>query len=196
MIEGLKFSDDCDWTTPHAENWQRWLGHLIGTACVGLEVGVFEGRSSAWFLEHICQHPQSRLIAIDPWESKSLENRLAIAETFGVLRYQFHADRAEDLLSMWYRGGFKFDWIYLDGAKEAARVLDQSVLAWRMLKPGGILIWDDYPWQWTEGCKSIRPSMPPGPAIDAFLAIYAGELEVISRGWQVCVRKIDTAATA
>ena len=191
MIEGLKFSEDCDWTSCHAENWQRWMGHLIGTECVGLEVGVYEGRSSAWFLENICTHPKSRLVAIDPWEAKSRDNRVRIVEAYGR-RYQFFADRAEDLLSQWHRGGCRFDWIYLDGAKEAARVMEQSVLAWRMLKPGGILIWDDYPWLWTEGCKSARPTIPPGPAIDAYLAIYAGEIEVIGRGWQIAVRKIDT----
>lgn len=127
-------------------------------------------------------------MAIDPWEAKSRENRRAIDATFGTW-YQFHADRAEDLLSQWHCGGCRFDWIYLDGAKEVARVLDQSVLAWRMLKEGGILIWDDYPWQWTKGCMSIRSTMPPGPAIDAFLSIYAGELKVISRGLQVAVRR-------
>lgn len=192
MIEGLKFSADCDWTTCHAEHWRTWLAEFIGAPCVGLEVGVFEGRSSAWFLEHICTHRLSRLVAIDPWAAKSHDNRLAIAESGHGLRYQFHPDQAEDLLSQWHRGGFRFDWIYLDGAKEAARVVEQSVLSWRMLRPGGVLIWDDYQWQWTETCKSIRPSIPPGPAIDAFLAFYAGELELIAKGWQVAVRKIDT----
>lgn len=186
MIEGLTFSQD--WTTNHAPNWEKWLGEFIGTPCVGLEVGVFEARSSAWFLEHICTDPRSRLVAIDPWEKRSRDNRAAIEAVYGR-RYQFHAERAEDCLSRWGGSGFRFDWIYLDGGKEAARVIEQSVLAWRMLRPGGVLIWDDYPWQWTEGCTSARPALPPGPAIDACLTVYAPELEVIAKGWQVAVRK-------
>ena len=188
MIEGLNFTSD--WTTAHAANWERWLGHLKETPCRGLEVGVFEARSSAWFLEHICTHRGSMLVAVDPWEAKSRENRHALARAGYGMRYQFHAERSEDCLSRWRPSGMRFDFIYLDGGKEAARVIEQSVLAWRMLSPGGILIWDDYAWKWTEGCQCAKPTQPPGPAIDAFLSIYAGEMEIIAKGWQVAVRKI------
>jgi predicted O-methyltransferase YrrM len=187
MIANMTFTSD--WTTSHAPNWERWLGHLKGTPCRGLEIGVFEARSSAWFLENICTNPKSMLVAVDPWEAKSRENRNAISAAGYGLRYQFHADRSEDCLSRWYGGGVRFDFIYLDGGKEAARVMDQSVLAWRMLAPGGILIWDDYGWKWTEGCPCARPAQPPAVAIDAFLAVYAPELEMVSKAWQVAVRK-------
>lgn len=186
MNEALTFTSD--WTTSHAKNWSAWLAEFAGEPCVGLEVGVFEARSSAWFMERICTHPRSCLVAIDPWGERSRPNREILDRAYGR-RYQFHAERAEDCLSRWHGAGFRFDWIYLDGGKEAARVLEQSVLAWRMLRPGGVLIWDDYAWQWTEGCQCARPAQPPGPAIDAFLDIFAAELELVAKAWQVCVRK-------
>jgi predicted O-methyltransferase YrrM len=196
MIEGLQFSAGCDWTTPRVHHWQRWLGHLVGTPCVGLEVGVYEGRSSAWFLENICTHPTSHLFAVDPWAAKSEANRGAIERSEHGRRYGFFALEAERLFATWLsHRTARFDFVYLDGAKEAAKELEHTVMIWPLLKPGGILIWDDYHWQWTASCKSPRPHLPPGPGIDAFLAAYAPEIEVIARGWQVAVRKIDTAAT-
>jgi len=54
------------------------------------------------------------------------------------------------------------------------------VLAWRLLPVGGVIVWDDYPWQMPEGKRHL---MPPKPAIDAFLAMYP--VEVVHREWQI-----------
>jgi predicted O-methyltransferase YrrM len=78
-----------------------------------------------------------------------------------------------------------FDFIYVDGAHEAPHVLNDAVLAWPLLKLGGLMCFDDYGW---------APELPalerPAPAIDALLAIYAGMLEVVDRGYQLTVRRI------
>jgi len=191
MIEGLVFTTD--WVSAHAANWRTWLGHLIDLPCLGLEVGVFEGRSSVWFLENICTHSESVLQAIDPWPEKSAANRACIeADARHRDAYQFWGQKSEPLMARWGScpdGGI-YDFVYLDGAKEAARSLEQSVLAWRLLAPGGILIWDDYGWTWKEGAGGQKPTLPPSVAIDAFLSAYAPELEVLGKGWQVAVRKL------
>lgn len=189
MIEGLQFTQD--YTSHHEAHWREWLGEFIGRPCLGLEVGVFEARSSAWFLEEICTHRSARLVAIDPWAEKSAGNRLQISrDPRHGYRFEFWGSPAEWVLAARIADRKPaFDWIYLDGAKEAANVLAQSTLAWQVLRPGGVLIWDDYLWQWQEGSAGPRPEIPPGPAIDAFLSVYAPQLEVIGRGWQVAVRK-------
>ena len=53
----------------------------------------------------------------------------------------------------------------------------------RFLKPGGVLIFDDYQWQ-LHGVAVL-----PGEAIDAFLHIFRRELTVVEKGSQVAVRK-------
>jgi Methyltransferase domain len=190
MIEGLVFTSD--WVTSHEANWRSWLGHLIDRPCLGLEVGVYEGRSSVWFLENVCIHSESELVAIDPWPQKSAANRACIEASVAHRdRYQFWDQKSEPLMARWgsaVDAGI-YDFVYLDGGKEAARVLEQSVLAWRLLAPGGTLIWDDYRWTWNEVNGGPKPVLPPAVGIDAFLAAYAPELEEIGRGWQVAVRK-------
>jgi len=82
-----------------------------------------------------------------------------------------------------------FDLIYVDGSHERDDVMTDSILAWRLLKVGGVLIWDDY---------ELISAMPgyfiedqnPKPAIDLFLSWRKHELEVLHSGYQVIVRKL------
>lgn len=193
MIEDMRF--ETDWVTDKEELWHRLLGHLGGRPARGIEVGVYEGRSSQWWLLHILDHPDSRLVAVDPWAAKSADNRarLALDPRHGH-RYEFHAAPGQRALAAMLGSGVApFDFAYIDGGKEAARVLEQSVLAWQLLAPGGICLWDDYAWIWKEGCGSRRPEAPPAPAIDALLGVYGAEAEVLHRGWQVAARKLPPA---
>jgi len=53
------------------------------------------------------------------------------------------------------------------------------VLAWRLLPVGGVIVWDDYLWH-----SPTKPdTLPPKPAIDAFVSMYP--VEVVHREWQV-----------
>lgn len=192
MIEEMTFSADCDWVSNHGDVWRGLLGHLVDTPARGLEIGVFEGRSTQWWLLNILVHPGSSLYAIDPWVSKSEENIRAVKSDprhGGRLHFDGRAGQIAMAQLLAEGHGCTFDFVYLDGGKEAHCVLEQSVLAWMLLKPGGIAIWDDYRWQWKEGCTSPKPHTPPGPAIDAFLATYGGFAQEIHRGWQIAATK-------
>lgn len=39
-----------------------------------------------------------------------------------------------------------FDFYYVDGSHVAPDVMADAVLGWRLLKPGGIMVFDDYEW--------------------------------------------------
>jgi predicted O-methyltransferase YrrM len=89
----------------------------------------------------------------------------------------------------------EFDIIYIDGSHRAKDVLQDSVLAWPLLRPGGILIWDDY--QWCPDDPKYPTWDVPGPSIDAFLAAYRRELTQLEEsprmhhhGWQIAVQKV------
>jgi predicted O-methyltransferase YrrM len=77
------------------------------------------------------------------------------------------------------------DIVFVDGSHEASDVLQDIVLSWRLLKPRGIIIMDDYEW------GLDRPLIErPKPAIDAFLKCYEGQYEVLQKEYQVIVRKL------
>jgi hypothetical protein len=78
-----------------------------------------------------------------------------------------------------------FDVIYLDGGHAAWTVFQQTALAWLLLKPDGLLIFDDYRWSRAELPKDLRPEM----AIDAFLASFEQQIDVLHVGDDVIVRK-------
>jgi predicted O-methyltransferase YrrM len=75
-----------------------------------------------------------------------------------------------------------FDFVYVDGSHETHQVMRDAVNAERVLKPGGILAFDDY--MWGGASRNI-----PRPAIDAFLRCYEERIDVLEVGLQVWVRK-------
>jgi predicted O-methyltransferase YrrM len=80
---------------------------------------------------------------------------------------------------------YSFDFVYIDGSHKAADVLEDAILSLRLLKPGGIMIFDDYLWAAFED-----PLDNPRPGIDAFLHAFAQQYDLLWFGNQVAVRKI------
>jgi predicted O-methyltransferase YrrM len=58
-------------------------------------------------------------------------------------------------------------------------------LSWPLLKPGGILAFDDYLWG-----LSLVISKAPKLGIDLFLDRHLGEYEILEQGLQVWLRKL------
>ena len=83
-----------------------------------------------------------------------------------------------------------FDFIYIDGDHTSAQVMEDAILAWRALKPGGIMAFDDYGWH--VAGKSLIET--PAPAIDFFLILRGESAEKIwvPENYQVWIRKVGT----
>jgi hypothetical protein len=180
-----------DWFTYNTPLWEKVLAPLMGKPVRALEVGVFEGRSTVWLLDHILTHPDATLTWIDTFAGGSEHASLDLSgleERFrsNIARFSAkvtgHVGRSQEVL----RGltGEPFDLIYIDGSHEAADVLFDAVLAWPLLKPGGFLGFDDYT------CRRFPvPERCPALGIDGFLAALRGRYEELYRGHQVWVRR-------
>ncbi|HKJ25756.1 MAG TPA: class I SAM-dependent methyltransferase [Myxococcota bacterium] len=175
-----------DWTGPHTGLWLRHLARFMGKPDVhGLEVGCFEGRSTIWFLERIANGEGSTMDCIDvftPAIEERFDHNIAVAG-FGD-RMRKHKGYSQDVLRT--LDVESFDFIYIDGCHLASCVLTDAVLSWDLLKPGGMIIFDDYLWN-LEKAAFERPKV----AIDAFLTAFQPQLRVRERGHQVIIEKLE-----
>ncbi len=187
---GMWFTED--WFSQHIphlsillEPWRNRPGLRM------LEVGSFEGRSTVWFLQNLLTANDSRITCIDTFagSEEHLIQRLQLDDLKArfLVNVSGYADKVEVMIG---ESGVvlrsippqeQYDIVYIDGSHRAPDVLEDAVLAWRLLKTNGMLIFDDYLW-------AEMPSRP-GPAIDAFLDIFSDELEVVYKEYQIAVRK-------
>lgn len=181
-----------DWFTPHIPVWEAALASYRGKPGVTyLEVGLYEGRSAFWMLENILTDPTSHLTGIDLFDGE-LKDRF-----FENLRRSGAEDRATIVIQPSQVELRKlplesFDIIYIDGSHATPDVLEDAVLSYRLLKPGGVLIFDDYQW---SGALNQGPlthdasSDFPKAAIDSFVQCFADRVRVIHVANQLIVKK-------
>ncbi len=185
-----------DWHAEHVPDWKEWLRHLRHMPDVlALEIGSFEGRSACWLLENILTHETARLVCIDPFDlGKDLSGQYDTKEllaTFERNVLQAYPKKVVHIKDYSARALRKiedsFDFIYVDGSHLAADTLTDGVLAWTLLKPGGILIFDDYDWPWQD---KIYPNNGPRKAVDAFVSVMGPQISHLKMGLQAHMRKV------
>jgi predicted O-methyltransferase YrrM len=187
-----------DWFNWAPEVWTQLIPHLSGEAGrrTFLEIGSFEGRSTVWIAENMMQDGDW-IVCIDTWEGgeeHSAEDMAAVEARFRanlVLATEKLPDRriiqhkgTSVAMLAWLHGKETFDFIYIDGSHIAKDVLTDACMAWPLLKPKGMMVFDDYMW---GNPRDILHR--PKPAIDAFCNIFAEEAEIVHVGYQLVVRK-------
>lgn len=185
-----------DWFTSTEHEWSTNLHDLRGKPNLNfLEIGSFEGRSAIWLLENILTHAESHLTCVDTWEG-SVEHKgtnLDLATIESNFDHNIQASgfspkvtkmKAFSHAALRQLPFSSFDFIYIDGSHKASNVLEDVVLSWRLLKTGGIVIFDDYVWE-----PQYSELESPKIAVDSFLRCYADALSVVKIGSQVTIKK-------
>ena len=179
-------------TFGHAESWSKWLAEFVGRPDVfAIEVGSNEGESAEWLLQHILTGEGSELLCLDCWCDKVNDGRTSalVAERAFDRRmapFGTRITKVKGWSAAWVPflpQGYQF--AYIDASHDAVSVIEDSVLVWPHLSPGGVLIWDDYDWRLGATERDC-----PRLAIDAFCGIYGNQLDLLDPpGWQVAVKK-------
>ncbi len=193
--QNLKVSVHTETGRVHGPKWMRWLKHLVDKpGAVGAEIGTFRGESAEFMCENIFTAPDAEYYCIDPFTG-SVEHGLAgidcttlESDTRARLKNFPQAKiikgYSQDALMAWTRK--QLDFCYVDGDHTAMAAMRDAVMAFEILKVGGVLAWDDYEWT-----VMPRPVDCPKLGIDGFLAAYADRIEILQpRGWQVAVKKL------
>lgn len=189
-IEGtLEYSFTVDYTSWLTPIWETHLAESKDKQNIHfLDIGSFEGRSSLWFLENILTDPTSSITCVDSFSRKGGEPRFD--HNIGVSGFSKQVTKikgkSEDVLPTLKKQSF--DIIYIDGCHKPLNVLMDAVLSWLLLKPGGIIIFDDYAWK-PEKPYQERPKM----AIDIFLQILEAQIDILFKNYQVIIKKSSSS---
>ena len=175
------------------ENFESQLLPLAGKFNLRfLQIGAFTGDATVWLVDNILTQSNSVLEDVDIWtgsdeqEHKDMDwvdvervydSRIAFRPN--VIKYKMTS--TEYLKSLEEP---TFDFIYIDGDHTAEGVLKDAVLAWRLLKPGGIIAFDDYLWEDPRGI-----AYQPKWSIDTFVAIVKDNSEILISNSQVWLKK-------
>jgi hypothetical protein len=164
---------------------------------IAIDVGVWKGQSVARLSEAMRRvRPDSVLLAIDTflgspghWDRTRpdrISDSLGLVHGWPSLYWQFlsnmvhtgHAERvvplpqtSDNAAILVAKLRLRPDLVHIDAAHEYEPVKRDIEIYWKLLRPGGIMVGDDYPW---PGVKQ---------AADEFAAANKLELEVINPKW-------------
>lgn len=198
-VENPALQFTSDWVSNKVEDWTKHIaGELAGQPVDVLEIGCHEGRSTAFWLSEVLTNPHSRICCVDPWprfdaEQRFCENLRALGnEKMGQVTLA--KGFSWQILASYVAQKRKFDFVYIDGDHEGKGVLEDFVQSFHLLKPNGLLLFDDY--NWRTSIVSNAHKCPPRPAIDAVIDVYDLYLDVIYRKSQVLIRKRSVPKSA
>jgi Methyltransferase domain len=184
-ITGGRYTQD--WFSFHETHWLEHFGHLAGEPGLqAVEVGSYEGRSACWLIQNLLTGIGSRLICVEPFQEyegqeRNFDHNIALAG--GEDKIVKLRGRSQQVLP--FLPDESSDFVYVDGSHMVLDVLQDAAMCWRMLKPGGVIAFDDYE-------HVLFPDdfgMSAGPAIRAFLSLLSGQYELLFQDWQVALRK-------
>lgn len=153
-----------------------------------LEIGSYEGGSTCFFIDQLLEHPQSRLVCVDPFlqddPTTPLTNETERRFVRNILRSKYphkvtiHRTTSDDYF---HQHVDTFDFVYVDGSHIPSQIAKDFENAYRQTKSGGIIWLDDY---------LGTPSPQISDAIDRIITSKGASLQVIHKGYQIAVRKV------
>lgn len=184
--EGRNFFGD------HLFAWDALVSGLIENGNekenrIVIEIGSLYGACSVWLLDKFINRPNDTLHCIDINQTEYLKNNLAPYKNV-----QFHLGASSDVLcELWckYKSPVA-DLIYIDGSHLPKHILEDAVISWKLLKVGGVMVFDDYEWG-LNGELDDKPKT----GIDAFRFGYQKHYELLDdfnkiNSYQLYVQKI------
>jgi predicted O-methyltransferase YrrM len=118
----------------------RFLAAAIGARAV-VEIGTGCGTSGIWLLRGIRPDGVLTSVDVEP-EHQRLARKVFVEAGFAANRYRLISGRALDVLPRLTDGGY--DMVFCDAAKQ--EYLDYLAEGLRLLRPGGIVAFDNALW--------------------------------------------------
>lgn len=162
----------------------------------GIQIGVFEGMDLVWQMQNIYLHPDSRVVAIDPWEATTKLDANYMESVEERARHNLMKWREQITIRKGYSQDVlmeimdtpsereSYDLIIIDGDHNADMVYQDAIHSFELAKRGAWLLFDD-----------VRNRIPKKDHVEkglgCFLEDYPGQVQTI---WQHrfcdCVAKL------
>jgi len=171
-----------DWFTHNIPIWKLHLQEFTGIADFQVvEIGSFQGMSACWLLDNILTHPTAKITCIDLYFQEHFKgNIVKTGAADRVIELQgYSQDLLVNLNSEYY------DVAYIDGCHKPTSALQDAILSWRLVKVGGLMIFDDYEFTFPDS-----PEQDTKIGINVFWEMFGSQLEVVHKGYQLIVKKI------
>jgi tetratricopeptide (TPR) repeat protein len=198
QAKGYEFSQN--WFGPHIPTWEKVVGKLAGAPGLKvLEIGSWEGRSTCWMIDHLLTDAAARITCIDTFLgsvehpglydaalTESVEARFDrnIARTDHPEKVRKLVAKSQSALRSLVPNSFHL--VYIDGSHIASDVLEDAMLSWRLVKIGGLIVFDDYGYKFPDGIID----QPAKIAIDAIVKIFDRKVKVLHQGYQMFLEKV------
>jgi predicted O-methyltransferase YrrM len=124
---------------------QKLVKEIDAEVC--LEVGLANGISSLFIAEAICGKDSPRFISIDPMQKDWHDIGLLNLQRAGYGKFvEFNREYSHAVLPRLLAKGERIDFAYVDTSKVFDVVLIDAYYLTRLLKIGGLLVFDDCSW--------------------------------------------------
>lgn len=155
-----------------------------------LEIGCFEGLTTKYICENLLNEG-GRIICVDPLTDEYLPGHPDNAMFKGQYNRFIRNTRTlpVELIRKKSRDvwddlkDYLFDFIYVDGDHSYNEVYEDAVMALKLTKLNGFILFDDYTWR-----------QETTNALDKFLSIHERYITVVHRGYQLMIQKTENYA--
>lgn len=175
------------WFEDDRAAWKLWFA--TEQPVRALEIGSLDGTSANLMLDALFTHRGSEVHCIENFDILPGMDERVQADFMENTKRGGHEPQielyeglsAEILAWMTAEEGYwqSFDFIHHAGGGTAAELLSDACQAWNLLKPGGVMVFSG-----PDSGSQVRA------ALDAFLAAYADQLQLIRDGRSVIISKV------
>jgi predicted O-methyltransferase YrrM len=189
-----------DLTKNLGDSLRTLYSHIPITPYTCVEIGSFEGLGSILIDKYLCNHPDSKLYCIDPFDDEYVKGSETLSfwnsacegqkERFyhntklhtKIIPMQGYSDEMIQKLD-----NNTIDFAYIDGDHSPEQVYKDAVNIFPKMKDNSIILFDDYLWN----INNIRTR----DGIDKFLNEYSGKYNLLLKNYQIAIQITLTPAT-
>lgn len=194
------------WFDIAIEGWEQLFQQRTIPIKNVLEIGCYEGRATVWLCENVLKGEGIEYDIVDTFQGslqesgmqgikKNLSEKESFIEKnfshnisfFPDIKFNIHKGISQQILPTFLQEE-KYDFIYIDASHRADDTFVDAYYAHKLLKPGGLLIFDDFGW---KDPKDLSPVNSPELGIRMFFSCYEKEYKIVMQGYQVGGEKIN-----